>query len=156
MLRRSWVLFAVVSVAAACTANTQSAAPGLGFRSLPIDTSLATLSRSHLSPETQAALNLCVPPSSEGRIVGGALLPSAHDVAKYMPTNGNEPELQADRPVWLFQLSGAFTVRFSMVDPLCMVRGSEPVWFAPYDVNGNPVPFGGMRLPTLALPPIGA
>jgi hypothetical protein len=153
---RFCVILAAASLLAACTGRTESAGPPLGFRSLPVDTTLTALSQSHLSPEAQAALNACVRPSSADRIVGGALVPSAHDVGKYMPTNGNEPELQGDGPVWLFQLSGVFTIRFNMVDPVCMVRGSQPVWFAPYDAHGNPVTFGGMKLPTLALPPIGA
>ncbi|HYK95597.1 MAG TPA: hypothetical protein VE011_07025 [Candidatus Dormibacteraeota bacterium] len=153
--RLNLLLVALLLGVGACQSPPPSPTQQLGFRSLPVDASLVPLSRSHLAPDAEAALNLCIVPTSEGQIVGGALLASARDVAKYMPTNGNEPELQSDGPVWLFQLTGTvFTPPGAMVNPVCMVRGSARVWYYPYDAAGNPRQVSGIQLPSLSLPPL--
>jgi hypothetical protein len=146
---------ALVLAVAACNPAPSATPVPLGFRSPPVDLSLAPLSLSTLADDAEAALDLCVRPENRWQIGFAARLPSAHDVGKYMPTGGKEPELQADVPVWLFQLVGRiFTRHGTVVDPVCMVRGDEPILYVPYDERGVPVAFEGMRLPTLSLPAI--
>lgn len=140
---------------AACGTTVPTASARLGFRSLPIDTRLVPLSLSALAARDEAALDLCVRPENRSRIAGAAWLPSARDVGKYMPTGGTEPELQANVPVFLVQLQGKIpSRRGAVVDPVCMVQDGTSYFYVPYADNGLPVPFGGMRLPTLSLPPL--
>jgi hypothetical protein len=140
---------------AACGTNVPTASARLGFRSLPIDGRLVPLSLSALAARDEAALDLCVRRENRSQIAGAAWLSSARDVGRYMPTNGNEPELQAAAPVFLVQLQGKIpSRRGAVVDPVCMVQNGTSFHYVPYADNGLPVPFDGMRLPTLSLPPL--
>lgn len=152
---RALSAIALAFLVAACGTTFPSASARLGYRSLPIDTRLVPLSISTLTARDATALGLCVRPEDRSEVVGAAWLSSARSVGEYMPTNGNEPELQAAVPVFLVQLHGRIVSRArAAVDPVCMVRDGTSVLFAPYDDVGNPVQFGGMRLPTLSLPPL--
>ena len=150
---RAAALIAMIA-AGACQPATPSATPELGFRGLPVDPSLTPLSRSHIDADAQAAFDFCVRPSPS-QVVGGARLTSANDVAKYMATNGNEPELQTHAPVWLFQLSGTIAMpEGSFVDPVCVFGAGVAGWFGPFDAAGSPVTFPGMTPPIFSLPPL--
>jgi hypothetical protein len=153
--RRVGLAIALAFLVGACGPNVPSPSARLGYRALPIDVSLTPLSLSALAAADAAALDLCVGREDRGQVAGAAWLASARDVGKYTPTNGNEPELQAAGRVFLVQLQGKiFTRRGEVVDPVCMIQNGTKTLFVPYDDAGNPVRFGGMRLPTLSLPPL--
>jgi hypothetical protein len=125
---------------------------------LPVDPALTPVSRSNPGPEAKAALELCVRPDELALVVGMALLPSAREVGRYMLSNGKEPELQDDAPVWLVQLEGPVTYRFGTVfHPTCMVKKGEPTLFMAYGGSQDgatwtpPVDFTPA---TRALPPL--
>lgn len=89
-----------------------------------------------------------------------AKLASAREVRRYTYTNGNEPELQDNVPVWAIQLRGAITFRaWTEFNPLCVVKNGTRIIFAPYGGEGPngiwlPPDDAGFKLPELALPPL--
>jgi hypothetical protein len=126
---------------------------------VPIDRTLTPVSRSNPSEEAKAALDRCVKPEEMSLVVGMARLPSARDVRRYTLTNGNEPELQDEVPVWAVQLKGEVWYRFGTVfHPLCVVKNGEALLFAPYGGRHQDgsvwYPPADFTPPILALPPL--
>jgi hypothetical protein len=86
-----------------------------------------------------------------------AKLASARDVQKYMLTNGREPELQDDTPVWVVQLKGSIEYRWGTAfNPVCVVKDDGTRWiFLPYGGatrSGPWSPLPEVVGPELALP----
>lgn len=175
MIRRAALVMVCVSIAiavagcrfsglgAGSTALPVASSPASGqtpvpLPAVPVDQSLVAVSRSAPNAAAKAALDLCVRPDDMPRVVGMALLASARDVRKYMLTNGNEPELQEDVPVWMIQLEGPVRYRtWTVVHPVCVVKGSARYIFAPYGGEGpngvwSPSADLGFTPPQLALP----
>lgn len=170
-LRGMVALFGLAVVVASCVAPAAAQDPSVNPEATlsaaaaepelpvaPVDPDLTPVSLSHLSVAAKAAFDLCVLPDQAPAVVGMALLPSARDVRKYMLTNGNEPELQDDVPVWVVQLKGPVTYRFGTVfHPLCVVKGGERFVFAPYGGEGRDgrwAPPDTFTPPQFALPPL--
>lgn len=143
------------------------ASPGVieapALPALPVDSSLAPISRSAPGADAARVLDLCVPGGDLSLVAGAAQLSTTHDVGKYLPTYGTEPELQADRPVWVVQLRGVVQYRFGVIpNPACVVIDGTPTVYAPYGAQGRtpggPVVFvsppPGFVPATLALPPL--
>ena len=124
----------------------------------PVDATLIAISKSSMGPDAKSAFDLCVRPGDETSVAGMALVPSAHRVRSYMLTNGNEPELQDDSPVWVIQFHGVIAVRSGLaLNPVCVVKNGEATVFMPYGLAGDPASQmtpQGFVAPTLALPSI--
>jgi len=122
----------------------------------PVDSSLAPVSMSNPPADAKTALDACVRPGDT--VAGMARLASARDAHKYMLSNGREPELQADVPVWMVQLSGVWTFRGrTAFNPVCIVINGEATFYAPYGtVSDGPnwSPPSDFVAPALALPPL--
>ena len=169
---RSLVLVFIVTVASGCTApagalvstdasSAPSNSPGAtgtwvapALPAAPVDPGLAAVSKSSPTADAKAALDACVRPGDTA--VGMARLASARDAHKYMLSNGREPELQADVPVWMVQLSGAWTFRGrTAFNPVCIVMNGEATFYAPYGTAAdgpNWSPPSDFVAPSLALP----
>ena len=132
-----------------------SAAPDLP--NVPVDASLTAVSRSNPGRDAQAVIDLCVRPGDLDAIAGMAQLPSAQDVKKYMLTNGHEPELKDDVPVWMVQFKGPIKYRWGTAfNPVCVVKDGISTIYVPYGTAEHPdesVP-SDFKEATLALPPL--
>ncbi len=130
--------------------------PAPPLRVLPVDPNLSAVSLANPSAEAKAAMDLCV--RAGDTVAGMAYLDSARDVRKYMLTNGNEPELQTDKPAWIIQFSGAWTFRnWTAYNPVCVVVDGVRMIFAPYGTAADgPAwsPPADFVWPTVALPPL--
>jgi hypothetical protein len=124
---------------------------------VPVDSTLAAVSRSNPGPDAKAALDLCGASDQLELVAGMALVPRARDVGKYMPTNGKEPELQSDTPVWLIQFKGELAHAHvgTVFNPVCMVMNGDYTPYGPYgDRSGTKAAtlLPGFTAPILALP----
>ena len=151
MIHRASVIVAIVAIVAIGCAR---AVDWHALPKVPVDPALAAVSRSSPEADARTALKLCV---REGDVVAGmAHLASARDVHKYMLTNGREPELQVDEPVWMVQLAGEVSFRGrTLYNPVCVVINGEPLVFAPYGSKADGpswAPPADFVLPVVALP----
>lgn len=146
------------STASSAASSTPSAATAAGaplLPEVPVDTTLTPVSRSAPSPEAKAAMDLCLRAGELAAVAGMARLASARDVKNYMLTNGNEPELQADVPVWVIQIKGIWNYRrWDAFNPVCVVKNGVSMMFAPYGEPELPdwTPPPDFVGPRLALP----
>jgi hypothetical protein len=120
---------------------------------VPVDASLTPVSASNPSSDAKSALDRCSRPGA--RVAGMAHLKSAREVQKYTRTNGNEPELRIDMPVWVVQLEGLVNYRSGPAfNPLCVVReDGMRLIYLPYGSPGHP-PMPDFPGPEAALPPL--
>lgn len=150
----------VVVPAAETQAGTlqQNAVPEVPtLPAVPVDASLVAVSRSTPSAEAEEALNLCVRPQDYAAVAGMARLANGGEVKKYMLTNGAEPELEVDAPVWMVQLKGPIHYRWGTpFNPVCVVIDGVPTIYVPYgsvERPDTPAP-PDFVAPKLALPPM--
>ena len=129
--------------------------PELGMPDVPVDSSLTPISRSAPAKAASAALNLCVREGEMDLVSGMAELP-ASEVHRFMLTNGKEPELQGDTPVFAVQFKGPVPERYgTMIDPLCVVfEDGTRFYYMPYGLEGQPSKAPpDFKAATSALPP---
>jgi hypothetical protein len=149
---------------AAPVSTEQAAAATLAV--LPVDDSLQAVSISNPGADAAKALELCgvadlhdaqsTPPNSAiadyGQVAGMALVGSARNVGRYMPTYGTEPELQTDQPAWVIQFKGPIFTRGGMRPNLtCVVIGNSHILYDAFGDNAA-TPAPGVKPPSLALP----
>jgi hypothetical protein len=106
---------------------------------VPLDTSIAPVSLSHLDVEQQAVLNACgitnTDPTQVGRrgnlgtgvVAGMGRLPHARDIVKYAAV-GPQPDIDTDAFAWVITTHGWITLPLDTVeskDPTCYIVGDN-------------------------------
>lgn len=172
-LGRRMLVGLLVSITTAACGGAGTSVPGAAPSghaatpvALPVDSSLTPVSRSSPSSQAARAFDLCgvadlrdsaaSAPSSAiadfSQVAGMALVPSARDVGKYMPTYGSEAELKTDQPAWVIQFTGSIPTRQGPRSNLtCVVIGDFPIVYSAFG-DGTSTPAPGVRQPTFALP----
>lgn len=128
---------------------------------LPVDTSLAAVSRSNPGKEAQAALDLCHVTDLYGMdsVTRMAQIPSAIEAPTYVRLTGREPQIQTKDFAWLLEFEGGTPepyVHSTWFDMVCIVIDGSPMEYA----TGDRVASDGTvtkppdvaSAPTLALP----
>jgi hypothetical protein len=98
-----------------------------GGEGLPIDSTLQAISVSKATGDDATAVQMCNYTTDTSSVVGMARVPSGHDVGKYAPVTGHEPELQTDAAVWVAVIKGTVQLRNGSVavDPTCVFVGGQ-------------------------------
>lgn len=108
-----------------------STSAGAAESSLPADPDVVPVSLSNLTDEAARVLELCrVDQQATSRVAGIGQIARARDSWHYVRL-GSAPELQSDLPAWIVQIRGEVGVHptMVMVDPTCVVVGSEALFF---------------------------
>jgi hypothetical protein len=130
---------------------------------LPIDPSIAPVSKSHPSPDALAALKRCGLAAADPSITAMGKVGTA-SIFEYLPLYGPEPEIaEAKGEIWVIQRTGNFdeisraSGPITVVNPTCAVIDDFPYHYLLYGwtaSDGTHTPRPGQVTPTLALPPL--
>jgi hypothetical protein len=126
----------------------------------PVDSAIAPVSRTSPSADAKSVFAKCnVDYYGLDNVAGMGKVADAHDVARYVPLQAAEPELQTTDAAWVVAFRGKFDLPRGLgwtIDPVCVVVNGEPILYLPNGAgHGEATPKPReVPKPDLALPPL--